>query len=237
MTLLGAASRVRLAVYAKHIVALAERLAEFWWVISFADVKMRRDHLERVLRICIKKHAAGDLPEFNPVHPWDICYRDCTKDVEFWEAEVIGKIRDLKGGFITAEQILDMGFGKLVLKDGTVLDTNHPQLPRPPGYRGINLKPRFPSRSRSAGSSNSPPEQKQTRKPFEFDQQGIQICGDFSNGRCNKKDCELSHACCWCRAKGNNRKTGSHLPANCASNPHVAAKKKRNPPPSRGRRK
>ena len=53
--------------------------------------------------------------------------------MNFWETEVISKIRDLKDGFIPAEQILDMEFGKLVLKDGTVIDINHPQVPRPLG--------------------------------------------------------------------------------------------------------
>ena len=73
MTLLGAAPRARLATYAKHVTTLAERFQDYWWLISLADVKMRRDHLERVLRVAIKSHAAGDLVEFNAVQPWDLC--------------------------------------------------------------------------------------------------------------------------------------------------------------------
>ena len=66
---------------------------------------MRRDHLEHVRRTCIKLHAAGSLPEYNPVHPWDVRYREAAKDENFWDAEVMSKVRDLKDGFVTAELI------------------------------------------------------------------------------------------------------------------------------------
>ena len=42
ITLLGAASRVRLITYADHIRAFAERFPDYWWIIALADIKMRQ---------------------------------------------------------------------------------------------------------------------------------------------------------------------------------------------------
>ena len=90
---------------------------------------MRQHHLEIVRRDCFKRHAAGTLPDYLEEMCWDVAYREATKFREFWDVEIVAKVTDLKNRLISAAQILDMGFGKVVLKDGTVIDATHPSAP------------------------------------------------------------------------------------------------------------
>ena len=57
---------------------------------------------------------------------------------------------DLKNGLITATQVLDMGFGKIVLMDGTVIDSHAPPAPR------VQLKRRIRSVSECSSESIPP---------------------------------------------------------------------------------
>ena len=220
MTLLQAASRTRLATYRDFIIALYERYPEFWWVIALADAKMRQHGLELVRRDCKKKHALGTCPDYKDDQPWDVAFREATKAKEFWDTEVIEKVTDLKNRLVSAAQVLDKGFGKIVMTDGTTINASHPSVPRASG-----VTPRA-RRSLSVSSGSSPPRKRQNppagndkdaEGAFTANQAGLPICSAYSAGRCDDANCNLAHACRLCRA-GSKR----HRPQQCPKNPASA---------------
>ena len=88
MEVLQAASRARLERHATHIRKLADTSPDNWWKVAFADSRCGSKHLERVRRVAVAEHAGRRLVEFEPTRPWDIVFREATKDHAFWSDNV-----------------------------------------------------------------------------------------------------------------------------------------------------
>jgi hypothetical protein len=111
MSALKQASKTRLQRYAERIRELSEDFPGYWWVIGMADIHMRSEHLERVRRDCAKRHAKGDLPDFDPARPWDVTFREAALDDKFWHKEVDKKILLFSSSLTPMARIADPGFG------------------------------------------------------------------------------------------------------------------------------
>jgi hypothetical protein len=111
MGVLKAATKTRLDKYQARIQKLAQTYP--WWIIGMADISMRREHLEKVRRKCLLKHAKGTLPELNPLKPWDIIFGEAAADDAYWSEHVEKKTLLLAAQLTTHSQAMDQGFGSL----------------------------------------------------------------------------------------------------------------------------
>ena len=113
MAALGQASRTRLARYYERISKLNEEFPRYWWVVGLADIRMRSEYLERVRRTCVKKHAAGELQDFDPNRPWDVTFREAAQDKDYWAREVDKKVLLHITSIAPASSLIDEGYGLL----------------------------------------------------------------------------------------------------------------------------
>ena len=117
MEMLGAATRTRLAKYAAYIAALDSEYPSLWWLISLADIKMRKTHMERIRRRLANEHLEltthGLKSTFNPAMPWDAVLREAARDTEYWQKEVERKVIQFTTSQRSRPQLVDPGFGAL----------------------------------------------------------------------------------------------------------------------------
>ena len=111
MTLLQQATRTRLMRYHARIQKLVESYPGMWWVIGQADIVMRSEHLQRIMRRCLAAHAAGTLPEFVPTKPWGIVFREAAADDKFWDEKVDKKVIRYATHMANAQDLVDSGYG------------------------------------------------------------------------------------------------------------------------------
>ena len=137
MTVLQLASRTRLNKYGVRIHKLASTYPDVWWVIGYADIIMRREHLEKVRRRCVQLHSDGKLTDFDPMKPWDVIFREAAADETFWNEHVDKKVFRLATSLSTPEEVLDPGFGQLdEARDSDRIVTGcHPAQSRSAGSR------------------------------------------------------------------------------------------------------
>ena len=67
---------------------LAVTFPDNWWKVAIADSRCGSEHLERVRRVAVAEHVGGRLLEFEPTRPWDIVFRQASKDQAFWSDNV-----------------------------------------------------------------------------------------------------------------------------------------------------
>jgi hypothetical protein len=150
MTALGEASRTRLGRYYDRIKQLVEEFPKYWWVIGMADIRMRSEHLERIRRECVRKHADGKLPEYDDTKPWDIVFREAALKEEYWAREVDKKVLLHSLNMANTAKLSDEGYGTLE------------EAPNPvTGSRGSGGKKR---RDPSSDSETSRPRKKAIKK-------------------------------------------------------------------------
>ena len=117
MEMLGAASRTRLAKYHAHVAALNDDYPNLWWLVSLADIKMRKTYMERIRRRLAGEHAeltqAGLKSAYDVNQPWDSVFREAAKEPEFWNKEVERKVVQFTTAQRSRPQLVDPGFGSL----------------------------------------------------------------------------------------------------------------------------
>ena len=117
MEMLGAASRTRLDKYKAQIENLNRDYPTMWWLVAVADIKMRKVHLERIRRRLIDEHleltGAGLRSDFDPLCPWDQCFREAARDRDFWAQEVERKVVQVTTHQRSKAEVIDPGFGSL----------------------------------------------------------------------------------------------------------------------------
>lgn len=63
-----------------------------WHIIYQADVRCRREHMERLRRIAVEEsaatHAKGGWHPLDPTRPWDLVWLRAVDDVSFWRKEL-----------------------------------------------------------------------------------------------------------------------------------------------------
>ena len=113
MSTLKLASRTRLARYHERITELTEEYPKYWWIICLADIRMRSEYIERKRRQCVKQHADGELPDFDPLRPWDVVFREAASDDKYWAREVDKKVILHLTNLASESQLTDEGYGVL----------------------------------------------------------------------------------------------------------------------------
>ena len=113
MTVLGQATRTRLSRYHDKIAKLNAEYPRYWWVVGLADIRMRSEYIDRTRRDCVKRHAAGKLPDFDPQMPWDIVFREASLDNDFWAKEVDKKVLLHLTSLASTATLVDDGYGIL----------------------------------------------------------------------------------------------------------------------------
>ena len=85
-----------------------------WRARSWTVGRCRAEHLGRVHRVAIIEHAAGRRSDFQS-RPWEIVYRDVTKDHAIW-TDAVGRPALLFTTKISAvARLADSGFGWVTL--------------------------------------------------------------------------------------------------------------------------
>ena len=117
MEFIGAATRTRLAKYAEQIAALNSDYPSLWWLVSMADIKMRKTYMERIRRRLANEHLeltqSGLTSTYNAKMPWDSVYREAARDGDFWQREVEKKVVQFTTAQKSRPQLMDAGFGAL----------------------------------------------------------------------------------------------------------------------------
>lgn len=113
MGVLKQAPRTRLNKYFNRISELNELYPQHWWALGLADIIMRREHLEKVRRRCIIRHAKGELADFNIHRPLDVGFREAAADQDFWNKHVGKKILRMATSITTAEAESRQGYGHI----------------------------------------------------------------------------------------------------------------------------
>ena len=116
MRALGAATATRLNLYKAKIMKLAELYGDkCWWLVAQADARVRSEHIERIRRRAEEARAsavaANSTHPFDPLMPWDYCFKAATLDKEFWDAELEKKCLLYITHLQTAAQLKDDGTG------------------------------------------------------------------------------------------------------------------------------
>ena len=119
---LQAVKNARTQKYNDKIWALYEMFGElYWWIIAQADIKMRGEEMERILRRTLIEQAeaevsGGSVKGFNPEEPWDYVWMLAALDRDFWYREVELKVA-LRATHLKGINVLASN-GVLVLKSG-----------------------------------------------------------------------------------------------------------------------
>ena len=117
MEMIGAATRTRLSRYAEQIATLNADYPSLWWLVSLADIKMRKTYMERTRRRLATEHAelvqSGLTSAYNANMPWDSVYREAARDNDYWQREVERKVVQFTTAQKSRPQLMDAGFGIL----------------------------------------------------------------------------------------------------------------------------
>jgi hypothetical protein len=161
---------------------------QVWFILYQADVRMRQEHFERLIRKMERGLALGRSNDFDydPKKPWEACFKAAVADKAFWDAE----LKDPSSLYLL--KMKSMGD---IMDDGTV----HPEL-QTPGLTqsqgsggGASRNRRSPKRSRSRsekrGSQRGGGGKKKRddkKGHYTHSEGGCAICPDYNMGKCQE---------------------------------------------------
>ena len=151
-----------------------------WFILYQADVRMRQEQFERIIRR-LERGLANGVPcpfNYDVNKPWEACFKAAVADKAFWDAELVHPTNLYLLKLKTVADIMD---------DGTV----HPEIAAPgvPQDRG-QRRGRSRSRNRSRTPKREPKKRKTDDKKGGRDytqtQSGVSICPDYNAGKCKE---------------------------------------------------
>jgi hypothetical protein len=192
---------------------------DIWFILYQADVRMRQEQFERILRRLERGRVAGIPCKFNydPTKPWEACFKAAVADTEFWDQELKHPANLYLLKAKTAGDLMN---------DGTA----HPEIQaagltraREQGGRGTSRgrsrtrSQRRSGKHRGGGDRQSRRSRDHNNYDYTHTEAGCAICTKFNQGTCKEV-----------KSKGKGKSKGNTAKAeggNCPDgNAHVCLK-------------